>query len=106
VYSPNTGKPEITVKNPQQNNGRYKNINASQNLTNINLKTSLRNTNQNISFITNTHAVQTPTKVLRDYLNKQDIRLAVEIAPSKLQAPLKKDCILSFVTEIEGHNPQ
>ena len=49
-------------------------------LTNLNIKTSMRN---NFSMISGTYAVQTPSKILRDYLNMQEIRLAVEIAPPK-----------------------
>ena len=46
-------------------------------LTNLNIKTSMRNN------LSGTNAVQTPSKILRDYLNMQEIRLAVEIAPPK-----------------------
>ena len=48
-------------------------------LTNLNIKSSLLN---NLSLMNSgTNAVQTPSKILRDYLNMQEIRLAVEIAP-------------------------
>lgn len=81
VYSPTSGKPEIAVKRSSTQISRQKNSsNLNNTLTNLNIKTSMRN---NLSLISATHAVQTPTKILRDYLNKQEIRLAVEIAPPK-----------------------
>ena len=45
-----------------------------------------------------------PRKIIHDYINNQDIRIAYEIEPPSCKQP-KKECQLSMLSEIEGYNP-
>ena len=77
MYSPLSGKHEIFVKNP--------------NIPKLNP--------------VGKGYEESPKKIIKDYINQQEIRIAYEIQPPSCKET-KKECQLSLLSEIEGYNPK
>eukprot|EP00347_Sterkiella_histriomuscorum_P013451 403364661 len=98
MYSPISGKPEPFVQNtnipklaPMDKIIRKTKPYESQNSSQIN-----QQLNEQIQI--------NPKRLIHNYINQQDIRIAYEIQPPSCKEP-NKECQLSLLSEIEGYNP-